>query len=136
VLFVSACLALPVDGAAQARRDGRLLITVIDQSNAVIPSVSVTVTGAEDLTRAVAPLVVQTDNAGVATIGSLVPGRYNVAAEFPGFEPGGIRSSAFARVTTGTSSCWSSSAIRRRSRSGRTRRAVRPTAAVVRSAPR
>jgi hypothetical protein len=37
---------------AQAARDGKLLVTVVDQTKAVIPGATVTVTGLEDATKA------------------------------------------------------------------------------------
>ena len=77
--------------AAQARRDGRLLITVIDQSNAVLPGATVTISGLEDATRGSTLSLVQTAANGVATIVGLLPGRYTVQAEFQGFEPGTLR---------------------------------------------
>jgi hypothetical protein len=76
---------------AQAARETRLLVTVVDQSNAVLPTATVTVTGLEDVTRKNAVAPVQTTSAGVATIGALAPGRYSVHAEFPGFDPGDLK---------------------------------------------
>ena len=76
---------------AQAVRETRLQVTVVDQSNAVLPTATVTVTGLEDATRKATLAPVQTTNAGIATIGALAPGRYNVHAEFPGFDPGDLK---------------------------------------------
>src|SRR5690348_4305119 len=84
-LFAS--LLLAASAAAQTPRDTRLLITVVDQSNAVLPGATVTATGIEDATRTAVPPVAAAAN-GVALIPALVPGRYNVQAEFSGFEPG------------------------------------------------
>src|SRR5688500_3584352 len=47
---IAVCLgavSLPSPAAAQQTRDTRMLITVIDQTNAVIPGATVTVTGTE-----------------------------------------------------------------------------------------
>src|SRR5437870_1304987 len=77
--------------AAQPRRDGRLLLTVIDQSNAVLPGSTVTIAGLEDATRAATVPPVQAAANGVATIDGLLPGRYSVRAEFAGFDPGTLR---------------------------------------------
>ena len=82
------CLA----GAAPARAQspapsatGRLLVTVADPSGAIIPNARVVVTP-EDGAAAAAIEPAQTTAAGIATIDRLAPGRYTIAAEFPGFE--------------------------------------------------
>ena len=77
--------------AAQARRDGRLLITVADPSGAVIPNAKVSVVGQDDATKAIAIAPVQTSAQGVATIAGLAPGRYAIVAEFSGFELGMLK---------------------------------------------
>jgi hypothetical protein len=79
---------LPIAEVAAQGRDGRLTITVADQTGAVIPEATVTVArldGNSDA-RAVAPQSVQTSLQGVATLTGLAPGRYALKAEFPGFE--------------------------------------------------
>ena len=73
------------------QRDTRMLITVIDQTNAVIPDATVTVLGAEPATQKVELPPVKTTAAGLATIGGLTPGRYTARAEFPGFYPGVLK---------------------------------------------
>jgi hypothetical protein len=78
--------APPLFAQAPAR-DGKLLVTVVDQTRAVIPAATVTVTGLEDATRAVTPDPAKTTDQGIATV-TLRPGRYLITAEFPGFEPG------------------------------------------------
>src|SRR5689334_10739160 len=91
------CLAGSLPAAAQAPRETRLLITVVDQSNAVLPGATVTATGVEDATRIpVAPVAAAAN--GIAILPSLIPGRYNVQAEFSGFEPGLLKD---VRVRTG-----------------------------------
>ena len=77
-----------VPSFAQNRPEGRLLITVVDQTRAVIPNATVTLAGIEDATKAAAIDPAQTSGQGLATIAGLVPGRYEVRAEFPGFQPG------------------------------------------------
>ena len=72
-------------------RDTRMLITVIDQTNAVIPDATVTVLGAEPATQKAELPPVKTTTNGLATIGGLVPGRYTARAEFPGFYPGVLK---------------------------------------------
>ena len=63
-------------------RDTRMLITVIDQTNAVIPGATVTVLGAEPATQKAEYPAVQTTQNGLATIAGLTPGRYSARAEF------------------------------------------------------
>ena len=72
-------------------RDGRLLITVVDQTRAVIPGADITVTSLEDATNAVAVNPAKTSDQGVATIAAVKPGRYLITAEFPGFAPGVLK---------------------------------------------
>ena len=88
----------PRSAFAQARRDARLLVTVADQTGAVIPGATVKVDGQEPATRAVASDAVQTSDQGIAAIAGLAPGRYVVQAAFPGFETNFARD---VRVRTG-----------------------------------
>lgn len=75
---------------AQPARTGRLLVTVADQTGAIIPAATVTIAGIDDATKAVvAPGT--TSEQGVAAVEGLVPGRYSVQAEFEGFEPGVLK---------------------------------------------
>jgi hypothetical protein len=85
-LFVLMVSAAPLFAQAPPR-DGKLLVTVVDQTRAVIPGADVTVTGLEDATKAVTVDPVKTSDQGIATL-TLRPGRYLITAEFPGFEPG------------------------------------------------
>src|SRR5712671_3177728 len=73
--------------SAQTPRDGRLVVTVVDQTGGVLPNASVTVAGIDDGNRAavIAPVVASTE--GVATFTGLRPGRYAIKAEFSGFDP-------------------------------------------------
>ena len=80
-----------VPALAQQTRDTRMLITIIDQTNAVIPGATVTVTGMEPATQTVERPAVQSDEKGLATIGGLLPGRYTARAEFSGFYPGVLK---------------------------------------------
>ena len=52
VLVVTALLFVAGPCSAQALRDGKLLVTVVDQSGGVLPGAMVTVTGLEDATKA------------------------------------------------------------------------------------
>src|SRR6476659_2211404 len=70
---------------AQAPRDVRLAVTVVDQTGAVIQNATVTVTPSTDPKAPVSP--VQTGEKGVATLQGLAPGRYSIHAEFSGVEP-------------------------------------------------
>jgi hypothetical protein len=85
--FVLLFCLLAVPLFAQTR-EGRLLVTVVDQTRAVIPNATVIVTGIEDGTKAAAIAPAQTSGQGLATIAGLTPGRYEVRAEFPGFQQG------------------------------------------------
>ena len=73
-------------------------MTVVDQTRAVIPNATVTVRGIEDATKSAAVGPAQTTGQGLATFGGLAPGRYEVRAEFPGFQPGRL---ADVRVRAG-----------------------------------
>jgi hypothetical protein len=79
----------PSIAAAQSQAaEGRLVITVVDTTAAVIQGATVTVAGVDEATKNVAPATVQTTDKGVAFAPGLRLGRYSVRAEFPGFEPG------------------------------------------------
>jgi hypothetical protein len=71
-------------------RDGRLIVTVVDQTRAVLPGATVTITGLDEATKAVTRDPVKATDQGIATI-ALPPGRYLVTAEFPGFDPGVLK---------------------------------------------
>jgi hypothetical protein len=85
------CALMPLRVSAQQARDTRMLITVVDQTNAVIPGATVTVLGAEPATQKSDIPVVQTTENGLATVGGLTPGRYTARAEFQGFYPGVLK---------------------------------------------
>jgi hypothetical protein len=85
--FLLFCL-LAGPAFAQIRPDVRLQVTVVDQTRAVIPNATITLTGIEDATKSVAVDPVQTSGQGLATIAGLTPGRYEIRAEFPGFQAG------------------------------------------------
>jgi Carboxypeptidase regulatory-like domain len=82
----------PAGAAGQTPADtGRLLVTVADQSGAVIPGATVTVTGTDETTARMPTAKVVTSEVGVASIEALPTGRYAVRAEFPGFEAMEVR---------------------------------------------
>ena len=87
VLFCSS--GLPA--LAQAARDARLIVTVVDQTGAVIPNAAVSVIGLEDATKKSTIPPEKSSEKGLATFERLVPGRYSVQGEFPGFEMGLLR---------------------------------------------
>src|SRR4051794_33618184 len=75
--------------AAQPQRDVRATITVVDQTGAVIPNATVTLT---PLAPPATPLpAVQTSEKGIAAIPALAPGLYSLTAEFPGFTTGTLK---------------------------------------------
>jgi hypothetical protein len=75
---------LMLSPATQPAREARVAVTVVDQTGAIIQNATVTLTPITDQK----PLPAATTNEkGVATVGGLVPGRYSIQAEFPGFEP-------------------------------------------------
>ncbi len=91
-LAVIVCAAfVPATALAQAARDSRVQITVVDPSGAIVPDATVTLTAVEAPTQAAAVAPVRSDQRGIATFEGVPPGRYSVAAEFPGFDVGTLR---------------------------------------------
>lgn len=84
--------------SAQTARPGRLIITVADQTGAVIPNATVTIAGEEAATKSATVAPAQTTEQGVATLAGLPPGRYTIQAEFTGFETAILKD---VRVRTG-----------------------------------
>ena len=72
--------------AAQPAREARLLVTVVDTTGGLIPGATVAVTG-QDAGVATATASAATTDKGLAVIGNLAPGRYQIVAEFGGFDP-------------------------------------------------
>src|SRR5919106_2355899 len=66
--------------------NGTLNVTVVDATGAVISGATVTVVGVDEANKSVTPEPIKTSDKGIATIPRLIPGRYAVQAEFPGFE--------------------------------------------------
>jgi hypothetical protein len=83
-LLAFAPVTSSVGRSSQVAKDARISVTVVDQTGAVIPNATVTVTPAGDPKAGMAP--VKTSDKGIATLTGLAPGRYTVQAEFPGFE--------------------------------------------------
>ena len=89
---IAAVLVIAVTAPVSAQpRETRMLITVIDQTNAVLPDATVTVTGTEPATQKTDVAPVKTTINGLATVTGLTPGRYAARAEFPGFYPGELK---------------------------------------------
>src|SRR6478736_6770932 len=92
-LLVLACVlvmssAFGADAGQGAASRARAIVTVVDQSGAVVPDATVTLVGVEDATKASTISPVKSSDKGIATIENLAPGRYSIQAEFPGFELG------------------------------------------------
>lgn len=90
VVCLAWLVAVPAFAQAPAP-SGTLLVTVVDQTGAVLPSASIAVTGQEQATRAVSVSPGITSAAGLATFERLSVGRYTLQVEFPGFEPATVR---------------------------------------------
>ena len=84
---VALAILSAVPPAWSQARTAALAVTVVDQTGAVIGGATVTATGTDDVTKAAGPTVVMTSNEGIATLPNLVPGRYTIEAQFPGFDP-------------------------------------------------
>ena len=82
-VLLSFCTA----ASAQATREGRVQVTVVDPSNAVVPGATVTLQPIESPGQP-STMPVTADDKGIAVIDHVAPGRYSVHAEFPGFDPG------------------------------------------------
>jgi outer membrane receptor protein involved in Fe transport len=83
-LLAAAVLLVPSPTLAQIGQTATLAGTVADQSGAVLPGVTVTVTG-ESLIGGARSVV--TDENGVYRFPALPPGTYTVSAELSGFKP-------------------------------------------------
>jgi hypothetical protein len=88
--LLSVCL-LAVPSQAQNARDGRVQVTVVDQTGGVVPGATVTLVGLETPTQAQAAPTSTTGENGIAVFERVVLGRYSVRAEFPGFDLGLLR---------------------------------------------
>jgi len=71
--------------AQTAPRRGRLAVTVMDQTNSVLPNALVTLAG-QDESLAAVHRDSRTSGSGVVVFDDLGPGRYTIQAEFPGFQ--------------------------------------------------
>ena len=97
-MTVLVCLAVVASASAAGAQTppappatGSLIVTVVDQTGAVLPSASVTISSQEAATKAAAASPVTATSAGVARFESLAAGRYTLQVEFPGFETATVR---------------------------------------------
>src|SRR5262245_65631440 len=86
ILTFVCVLLLAVSAFAQAPSNATLRVTVVDPSSAVVAGATVTIVGAEDATKGATIAPVQTSGDGIAVVPGLRPGRYTIAASFPGFD--------------------------------------------------
>ncbi|MEO8483709.1 MAG: TonB-dependent receptor [Acidobacteriota bacterium] len=78
-----------VNGAfAQAAREAKVIVSVVDPTGGLIPGATVTLVGLESATKAFPSTPVRTSDKGVVTIERVTPGRYSLQAEFSGFALG------------------------------------------------
>jgi hypothetical protein len=84
-------LLLPSAVSAQAQREARVQVTVVDPSGSVVPDATVSLIGLEASTQATALAPAKTTDKGIAVIERVIPGRYSIRAEFPGFDLGLLR---------------------------------------------
>jgi hypothetical protein len=96
VLLVALLVLVPSVAAAQATRDARVIVTVVDPQGGVIPGATVTLFGLEPVTKDSEPAPVQTSDKGVATIERVRLGRYSIQAKFDGFDLGLVRDVRFS----------------------------------------
>ena len=90
-VFAAAFVFVASVAWAQTARDGRLQVTVTDQSSAIIANATVTVVGTEPATKALTIAPAKTSDKGIATFENLLPGKYSIQAEFPEFDLGLLR---------------------------------------------
>lgn len=91
LVVAAALLSFAGVAIAQPARTGRLIVTAVDQSRAVIPGATITVVGLDAATKKSTIAPAKSSEKGVAVFEGLPLGRYSVSAEFPGFEIGVIR---------------------------------------------
>src|SRR5262245_66295941 len=82
------CLALltPTLGFAQAVRDAILQVTVVDETRGVLPGATVTLAGIDASNKARTIPPGSASPQGQVKFEHVVPGRYSITAEFPGFQ--------------------------------------------------
>ena len=83
---VLAAVLVATSAAAQTARDARAIVTVVDVTGAILPGATVVVTPREP--AGAAGVTVTANDAGVAIVPGLKPGRYAITAAFSGFDAG------------------------------------------------
>jgi hypothetical protein len=91
ILVIATFIMASLPAAAQTAQRGKLLITVADETGAVIPNVTVTLDALEATAKATPIPPGKTSDKGAVTFEDLVVGRYSARAEFPGFKMGLLR---------------------------------------------
>src|SRR5436190_1626405 len=86
MLLIAALSPSPVP--AQTTQDGRLIVTVVDTSGAVVPGAKVTIIALDGGDRAPTFAPVTSSDKGLGAVEGVLPGGFRVQAEFPGFEIG------------------------------------------------
>jgi hypothetical protein len=81
-----ACVTSVAAFAQQAPATGKLLVTLLDETNAVLPGGTVTLVGIDAANKGLTIAPVTTTERGQATFENLVVGRYTVKGEFTGFQ--------------------------------------------------
>jgi hypothetical protein len=76
---------------AQTSTRGQLVVTVADQTGAVLPTATVTVTVQDGAGAGLRGTPIVASDVGIASIDNLAAGRYTLLVEFPGFEPATVR---------------------------------------------
>jgi hypothetical protein len=80
--------ALLAVGAVQTpARDAKLIVTVTDQTQGVLPGATVTIKGLDAATKSAEPIVTHTADKGMVTVDSLAQGLYSVRIDMDGFSP-------------------------------------------------
>jgi hypothetical protein len=102
-----------------APRDARLIVTVVDESHAPSFPATVALVGVDEATKKATFDPLKTSDKGIATFEHLVPGRYSIKAEFPGFQLGLLRDVRLRAATTSTCSSLPIEEVRHRDHRGR-----------------
>ena len=86
VVMLLTALSLAPDAFAQGDRSATLVVTVVDETRAVLPGANVTIAGIEPASKAATIPAAPANAQGQAKFENLAPGRYSISAEFPGFQ--------------------------------------------------
>jgi Carboxypeptidase regulatory-like domain len=85
LILLLACLT-SAQAFAQGDRNAAVLITIVDETRAVLPGAMVTLTGVDPSNKAEVIKPEPTSQQGQVKFENLRPGRYSIAAAFPGFQ--------------------------------------------------